>query len=143
MPFVISLSLQKSLGNRWGVGTGLRYTQLNTDITTIDSWANTTRTQTVEYIGIPLNATYRLWNNGNFSIYTTAGIAADIPVSGSKTWQWSVSAGAGLQYQLTPNVSVFAEPVTNYHLNSNHGTPTIWTDRPLDVTIPLGLRISW
>lgn len=143
MPFVISLSLQKSLAGRWGIGTGLRYTRLKSDITTIDSWANTTRTQTVEYIGIPLNTTYRLWNSGNFSVYTTTGIAADIPVSGSKTWQWSVSAGAGFGYQLTPSVSVFAEPAINYHLNSSHGTPTIWTDRPLDVTIPLGLRISW
>lgn len=143
MPFVVSLSLQKSLGYNWSFGTGLRYTRLKTDITTISQYETTTNTQTVEYIGIPLNVNYNLWRTSNLSLYTSAGIAADIPISGSKTWQWSLSAGAGVQYQLSPSISLFVEPSLNYHLNSNHGTPTIRTDRPFDVTIPLGLRLSW
>lgn len=143
MPFVVSLSLQKSLGNSWSIGTGLRYTKLKTDITTISPFETTTETQKVEYIGIPLSLSYNLWRTGNLSLYTSAGIAADIPISGSKTLQWSLSVGTGLQYNLTPSVSLFTEPNLNYHLNSNHGTPTIWTDRPFDITIPLGLRISW
>jgi len=117
MPFIVSLSLQKSIGNRLGIGTGLRYTRLRTDITTVNSWNSNTRTQTVEYIGVPLNATYRLWNSGNFSLYTTAGVAADIPVSGSKTWQWSVSAGVGAQYSLTPRISVN----TVFKRHASHG----------------------
>jgi len=117
MPFIVSLPLQKSLGSRLGIGTGLRYTRLRTDITTVNSWNSNTRTQTVEYIGVPLNATYRLWNSGNFSLYTTAGVAADIPVSGSKTWQWSVSAGVGAQYSLTPRISVN----TVFKRHASHG----------------------
>lgn len=143
MPFIVSLSLHKSIGKNWSIGTGLRYTRHKTDITTIGEYETTKESQTVEYVGIPLSVSYNLWRTGNLSIYSSTGIIADMPVSGSKTWQWSLSAGAGLQYNLTPKVSLFAEPSLNYHLNSNHGTPTIWTDRPLDVTVPLGLRISW
>lgn len=143
MPFVVSLSLQKAINDRLSLGTGLRYTRLKTDITTIGSYETTTETQTVEYVGIPLSVNYHLWRTGNLSLYTSAGIAADIPISGNKTWQWSLTVGAGLQYQLAPNVSMFAEPSLNYHLNSSHGTPTIRTDRPFDITIPLGLRLSW
>lgn len=60
MPFVVSLSLQKSLGNNWSVGTGLRYTRLKTDITTIGEYETTSETQKVEYIGIPLSLNYNL-----------------------------------------------------------------------------------
>lgn len=143
MPFVVSLSLQKAISNRLALGTGLRYTRLKTDVTTIGSYETTTTSQTAAYIGIPLSVRFNLWRTGDLSLYTSTSIAADIPVSGSKTWQWSLSAGAGLQYQLSPSVSIFAEPGLNYHLNSSHGTPTIWTDRPFDITIPMGLRLSW
>lgn len=143
MPFVVSLSLQKMIGKRLSIGTGLRYTRLKTDITTIGEYETTSETRKVEYIGIPLSLSYNLWRAGNLSLYTSTGFAADIPVSGSKTWQWSLSVGAGLQYQLTPSLSIFAEPSLNYHMNSSHGTPTIWTDRPFETTIPFGLRLSW
>lgn len=142
-PFVLTLSLQKRLDDRWSIGTGLRYTRLKTDITTISPYETTFKTQTVHYIGVPLSATYRLWRTGQLSLYTSAGIAADIPVSGSRKWQWSVNAAAGFSYQLTPSVSLFAEPTLNYYINSTHGTPTIWTDRPFTLTIPLGLRFEW
>lgn len=143
MPFVVSLSLQKTLNRNWSIGTGIRYTRLKTDITTIGKDETTFSTQTVEYIGLPVNITYNMWKSGNLSFYTSAGIAADIPLSGSKKWQWSVSTGAGLQYQLTPGISIFAEPSLNWHINSTHGTPTIWTDRPFDLSVPFGLRFSW
>lgn len=142
MPFVISFSLHKDLGRRWGIGTGIRYTRLRSTFTPI-SGEGTPRRQTVEYVGIPVNATYHVGRLGNLSFYASAGFAADIPVRGSHTLQWSLSAGAGLQYRLAPNWSIFAEPGINWHLNSSQGTPTMWTERPYDFTIPFGLRFSW
>lgn len=143
MPFTLSLSLHNNLTSKFSIGTGLRYTRLKTDITTTDKYETRMKTKTVHYVGIPLSVSYNLWHTGKLSLYSSAGIAVDIPISGSKKWQWSLSTGVGLQYKLTPSVSLFAEPNLNYHINSSHSTQTIWDDQPFDITVPVGLRFSW
>jgi len=123
--------------------TGHSYTRLKTDFTSITDGKYSFRTQTADYIGIPLDAIYNIWNNSNISLYSSVSVKADIPFCNDKTWQWSISSSAGLQYKLTTHISIFAEPSFFYHLNSSHSTPTIWTDRPFNITIPLGIRFSW
>jgi len=79
-PFVVSLSLQKALSHRWSIGTGVRYSRLTTDFTAITPNQTTVTTQTIQYIGVPITISYNLWRSGNFSLYTSFGVAADIPV---------------------------------------------------------------
>ena len=57
--------------------------------------------------------------------------------------QWSVGAGLGLQYSLSPSVGFFAEPSMQYYF-PNHSTVSTWrTDHPLTPTLPAGLRITF
>lgn len=143
MPLVVKLSIEKVLDKGWSVGSGLKYTLLKTDITTISENNVSTQTKKVEYVGLPIEASYTLWKNGQLSVYTKAGVAADIPLSGSHKWQWTVTTGAGMQYKLTPRLSLFAEPSMSYNINSKKSAQTLWTNKPFVITIPIGIKISW
>ena len=58
-------------------------------------------------------------------------------------WQWSVGTGLGLQYNLTPNVGLFAEPSLQYYIPTGGGIETYRTEHPFTFLLPLGIRITW
>ena len=57
--------------------------------------------------------------------------------------QWSTNIGLGLQYQITPTIGIYAEPNLHYYFNPSDGIKTIRTEKPLNVTLPIGIRLSW
>lgn len=167
VPFVVGLSFAKRLNSRWSVETGLRYTYLRSDSVSDSERHHRESVQRVHYIGIPFKASYRFFTVGGFSAYGHFGGGLDIPVKGSKkvsqtvfwqymppetrSWkerlnaplQWSAEVGVGLQYQFTPNVSIFAEPSFRYYFNPGGNVRTIRNDQSCVFTVPFGVRISW
>lgn len=121
------------------------------------------RAQKIHYIGIPLKGNFNIWKNGKFSIYTSAGLTLDVPIKASveeslfdneqtikqekydlhPSLQWSTSIGFGLQYQITPTIGIYAEPNLHYYFNPGDGIKAIRTEKPLNVTLPIGIRLSW
>lgn len=163
IPITLSLTLRKQINEHWGIETGLQYTYLRSDFTTIADFYGK-KTQKVNYIGIPFKGTFNLWNGKRFFIYTSAGATLDIPVgatseettsneSGQTTsqtrsnihpsLQWSAHFGIGLQYQITPAIGIYAEPNLHYYFNHGDGIKTIRTERPFNVALPIGFRLSW
>lgn len=131
MPLTIGLSLNYGLSSRWSVESGIRYTFLRSDFMRESEIEKTKINQRIHYIGIPLKFNYRIFGNNRFSIYGQGGAALDIPVNGTQSimkweqgWnkpefdrttisvplQWSIEGGVGLQYHLTPAISIYAEP---------------------------------
>lgn len=161
-PVVFSLSAQKQIGARWGIETGIQYSLLRSEFTSNDN-THLEREQMIHYIGIPLKGIFNIWKNGNFSIYTSAGLTLDVPVKASvkksllengqiimqekndlhPSLQWSTNIGLGLQYQITPTIGIYAEPNLHYYFNPSDGIKTIRTEKPLNVTLPIGIRLSW
>lgn len=162
MPVTFSLTLHKNINERWGGEIGLQYTRLRSDFTIIGD-NRMEGIQKINYIGIPLKGTLNMWKQKNFSIYTSAGITLDIPVKSTfekSVWengqpillqknnlypslQWSTSLGIGIQYQLAPNIGIYAEPNLHYYFNNGDNIETIRTEKPLNVTLPIGVRFSW
>ena len=58
-------------------------------------------------------------------------------------WQWSFGIGAGLQYEIVPHLKVYMEPSLNYYIPSSEAVETYRTEHPFDLSLPLGIRISW
>ena len=120
--------------------------------------------QKINYIGIPLKGTFNVHSKQRLSIYLSMGVTLDIPVkatsesiasneSGQITFcgksdihpslQWSTNFGIGIQYQITPSISIYAEPNLHYYFNNGDGIKTIRTEKPFNVTLPIGFRLSW
>lgn len=164
MPLVIGLSLNKSITSHWSIDAGLRYTFLRSDILTKSELTDKQIVQKIHYLGVPLKVNYRIITLGGFSLYGQGGAALDIPVNGKQShwklnWnmnspqtetrrihaplQWSVEGGLGLQYHITPSLSIYAEPSVRYYFNPNSEIKTIRQEKPFEFTLPIGLRLNW
>ncbi len=162
IPITLALALRKNINEYWGIETGVQYTYLRSDFTIInDSYLE--KTHKISYIGIPLKGSFKIWQQRKFSIYTSAGLTLDIPVRAtleelmsengliisqkkSKLYphlQWSADLGIGIQYHITPSIGIYTGPNLRYYFNDGSGLNTIRTTKPFDMTLPIGIRLSW
>lgn len=163
MPIDFSLSTRYRLSNRFGLETGLSYSRLKSEAE-IGSGGNAIlEQQTIHYIGIPLKASYNIYNVGRWSLYGSLGAKMEIPVyapfitsyyvngtmelqnksSLHAPLQWSVGTGLGFQYNLAPHVGFFAEPSLQYYIPTGTSIETYRTEHPFSFSLPVGIRITW
>lgn len=164
-PVKTGLILNFPLYRALGIETGLTYTYLNSSFKATSGDTETEDTQTLRYVGIPLNLTVRVFDSRYFSAYASAGGLAERCVSGkvvSATYengvktkdlgssklkidnlQWSANIAAGLQFNVTKNIGLYAEPGLSYHFDDGSGVKTIYKEHPLDFSISFGLRFSF
>ena len=162
-PITAGITACFEINRRWSVITGLEYSRLSSRARSgIDTVAVNNR-QVIHYLGVPVGASYSLWNRKNISIAASAYGRLDIPVASSNViehhngstitytqplpmrvpLQWSLGAGLCFQYTLGGNISVYAEPQLQYHFNPAGNVRTTWTERPLDFAVPIGIRFNW
>ena len=167
-PLTLQLSLSRQLNSRWSLSTGLSYTRMKSTFQSGNENTLIHRTQKIHYLGIPLRLNYRLMGGKRWSLYTSGGLQLDLPVSGTlstqyiyggpytdlnnspavettinATWQWSFGVGTGLQYEIVPHLKVYLEPSLNYYIPSSDAVETYRTEHPFDLSLPLGIRITW
>lgn len=151
-PIRLGVSLHYPLSDRWGIESGLSYTRLLSDITIKSATQTTHIEQKLSYIGLPVNVTYRLWNNRHFSCYLSAGVMAEMMIKGSRTsegkeeniknqpLQFSINGAAGAEYQLGNVLGFFVEPGLSYHFKNSGDIPTFYQENPLGFNLNLGIR---
>ena len=167
-PLTLQLSLSRQLNSRWSLSTGLSYTRMKSTFQGGNENTLIHRTQKIHYLGIPLRLNYRLTGGKRWSLYTSGGLQLDLPVSSTLStqyiyggpyvdlntspavettintpWQWSFGVGTGLQYEIVPHLKVYLEPSLNYYIPSSEAVETYRTEHPFDLSLPLGIRISW
>ena len=140
-PVRFGLSLRYRLTDRWSVESGLTYTRLSSDITTIILDETTVTEQRLNYIGLPLNISYELWKSRYFGLYVTGGGTIEKCLD-ANPWQFSLNGAAGAEYKLTNFFSLYAEPGIGYYFKDGSSTPTIYKDHPLNFNLSLGLRFN-
>lgn len=163
LPLTYSLSLRYQPTNRIGLESGLQYTRLNSLFQTGEGANRIDEKQRIDYLGVPLKVSYRIWSGKHVGIYTSAGVTLEIPVQSTVTTdyilnnqpqlresvhldvplQWSTGVGIGVQYNITPSISIFAEPGVQYYIPDGSGFETYRTQHPFTITIPAGLRFTW
>ena len=163
MPVNFSLALKYRLNNRFALETGLSYGRLKSEFEMGSNGNTINEQQTIHYIGIPVKGIYNIYNRKMWSFYGSLGVTTEIPLYSSfntsyylhgilestdKTtirapWQWSVGTGIGLQYNLTPNIGLFAEPSLQYYIPTGTQIETYRTEHPFNVSLPLGIRFTW
>lgn len=163
LPFTFSLALQHRLTNRWSIESGLSYTLLSSQFTTGEPFAGIIDRQKIQYIGIPMKASYNWLDSRQWSLYASLGFTMDIPISSSVSsdfvlngsallnqkkslnvpLQWSTGIGIGFQYHITPYLGIFAEPSFQYYIPDGSSIETYRTEHPYNFTLPIGFRFSW
>lgn len=162
-PLQLGLDFSKRLTDKLSLNFGLRLTRHTTNLNT----GNTDTTSIAErqrtfFVGIPAALTYNVARHGRWSIYGTAGMAADIPFHGTSDtrfnldnaviynrsghlalprWQWSVNIGAGVSYDITPYLQLYLSPKLTWYIPNGSSTETQWNDRPWQLSLPFGLRV--
>ena len=162
-PLTYALSLRYQATHRIGLESGLQYTRLNSLFQTGEGANRMDEKQRIDYLGVPLRVSYRIWSGKHVGIYTSAGVTLEIPVKSTVTTdyilnnkselrnshhldvplQWSTGIGIGVQYNITPTISIFAEPGVQYYIPDGSGFETYRTQHPFTITIPAGLRFTW
>ena len=167
IPVKVGLTARYNITGRLGVETGLTYSVLLSSVKTGNSetgnnWS--TGSQTLHYLGIPLNISFDILNSRYVNIYVTGGGMMEKSISGNiktdeyvdgkfartltakispKGLQWSVNAAAGVQANILPQLGVFVEPGVSHHFKNGSRVRSIYTDKPTDFSLGFGLRYSF
>lgn len=167
IPVKVGLTARYNITGRIGVETGLTYSILSSSVKTGNSetgknWS--TGSQTLHYLGIPLNISFNILNSRYVNIYVTGGGMMEKSISGSiktdeyvdgkfartlktnispKGLQWSVNAAAGIQANILPQLGFFVEPGVSHHFKNGSRVRSIYTDKPTDFSLGFGLRYSF
>ena len=164
LPIRAGISVSYAFTDRWSIESGLVYSYLlSTFRTGSDSYFIDSR-QTLHYLGIPLTASYNIWKNRWLDVYFSAGGMLEKCIGGNvrnnyvyndsirekktdhvtvRPLQWSVSASAGLQFNITRLVGLYLEPGVTYHFDNKSGIANVYNEHPLNFNMNLGLRFSF
>lgn len=167
IPVKVGLTARYNITGRLGVETGLTYSILSSSVKignseTGKNWS--TGSQTLHYLGIPLNISFNILDSRYVNIYVTGGGMMEKSISGSiktdeyvdgkfdrtlttnispKGLQWSVNAAAGVQANILPQFGFFVEPGVSHHFKNGSRVRSIYTDKPTDFSLGFGLRYSF
>lgn len=146
MPVSFTANATWMITDRWMLSSGLRYTYLHSDVTQ----GIRTYDQEIHYLGIPLKASWTFWKAASFNAYTSGGVSFEIPLGGhlgserlDLSCQWSAGISVGLQYNITPHVGIYIEPELYRYFDNGSQVQTIRTERPLNFSLPAGIKFSW
>ena len=150
MPISIGFTASYSVTPRIALASGLVYTLATSSFQHGASMP--TETQTLHYVGIPLNLSYTVWGNSWLRTYIMAGAQADMNVKatlkadGHKSnidndrAQFSVTGGAGVQLNVAQQLGVYVEPGVRYYFDNGSAVQTIFKEHPTNFSLQVGLR---
>lgn len=148
-PVTFGLTLRKQLGAGFSIETGLTYTLLASDIHEENS--NTTASQKLHYIGLPLRAAWNFYEGRRFRAYLSAGGAVEKCVQARRAGehlsvhplQWSLTGAVGAEYKLMPRLGLYIEPGVAHFFDDGSDVQTIRKEHPTSLSLQTGLRLSY
>ena len=153
-PISFGLSVNIPISSKFSVSTGVVYTRLSSDFTSIANSLVYERQQKLHYVGIPLTVQYNVWQWHGLNVYATAGGQADFNVKaymtteGTETklekdnWQWSVNAALGVQYNFIPQLGIYVEPGIKHYFDNGSHIQNYFKHRPTNFNLQIGLRLN-
>ena len=162
-PITLSIAVNKNIGKRWSLETGLQYSYLKSYLILGTGSYRVDKGQKLHYLGVPFKLSYQFMKFKRLSTYGSVGTGILIPIYGKTDadyivgdksayrtdWkltlpiQWSVNTNIGIQYQFAPNLNLFIEPTMNWYIPNGSCIKNAWTERPFTFTVPFGIRFSW
>jgi hypothetical protein len=153
-PISFGLTANFPISSVLSVSSGVVYTRLSSDFTNIANSFVYEKKMTLHYIGIPLNVQYRVWQWHGLNVYATAGGQADFNVKvrleadgleqemEKDRVQWSVGGALGVQYNIIPQLGLYAEPGIKYYFDNGSHIRNYFKYRPTNFNLQIGLRLN-
>lgn len=154
-PISFGLTVSIPISSDLSVSTGAVYTRLRSDFTSIANSLVYERQQSLHYVGIPLTVLYNVWQWHGLNVYAAAGGQADFNVkalweaNGVETesekddMQWSLNAAVGLQYNIIPQLGIYAEPGVKHYFDNGSRVRNFFKQHPTSFNLQVGLRITF
>ncbi len=154
MPVSVGMQVGIPLCRHLSLSTGLVYTQARSEFAYHHYGAESTTTQTLHYVGIPVGIDYGLWSTRWLRTYVSVGAEGAVCVSnrtveedGSRVgdaprdrMQWSAQWSAGVQFDILPQLGVYAEPGVKYYFDNGSNIENVFKKRKFNFNFQLGLR---
>ncbi len=153
-PISFGLSVNIPISSKFSVSTGVVYTRLSSDFTSIANSLVYERQQKLHYVGIPLTVLYNVWQWYGLNVYATAGGQADFNVKAYMTTegtetklekdnlQWSVNAALGVQYNFIPQLGIYVEPGIKHYFDNGSHIQNYFKYKPTNFNLQLGVRVN-
>ena len=154
-PISFGLSVNIPISSGFSVSSGVVYTRLRSDFTSIANSLVYERQQTLHYVGIPLTVQYNVWQWRGLNVYATAGGQADFNVKACVTTegtetklekddlQWSVNAAVGVQYNFIPQLGIYVEPGIKHYFDNGSHIRNFFKHRPTNFNLQIGVRMNF
>lgn len=162
MPLTVGVSLSVPLNERLALATGLSYSYLRSSSDLSSATGDTHITRELHYIGIPLGLTYTFYRTGRFGFYLHGGGMIEKGVVWRETHgfanagdssrestlrsirgiQLSVSAAAGLSYDIGDRIGLYAEPGIGYYFGQKDQPASYRTAHPTNFSLRVGIRFG-
>ena len=134
-PFSVGLGVKWNFAPRWGVGTGVNYTNISRSFAADYADDGFVLTQVPvdnmqHWIGVPVNFYFDILRSPRWRVHVLAGgemdylLANNFTVHGNKpilwqkkdtSFQWSAGVGAGAEYMITPRLGIYLNPTVRYY----------------------------
>ena len=154
-PISFGLSVNIPISSGFSVSSGVVYTRLRSDFTSIANSLVYERQQTLHYVGIPLTVQYNVWQWHGLNVYAAAGGQADFNVKACVTTegtetklekdklQWSVNAAVGVQYNFIPQLGIYVEPGVKHYFDNGSHIRNFFKHRPTNFNLQIGVRMNF
>lgn len=137
MPLTAGVTVERSLNNYLALEAGLQYNRLHDG-------------GTIHTLGIPVKLNVMLASTPKVDFYASVGGAAEKCIAGAanngfgaEPIQLSVAAGVGVRYKLSDRFALFAEPSVSHHFDTDSRTRTLRTERPTNLNLLCGVRMTY
>lgn len=138
MPLTAGLSVERRLNNRFALETGVQYNRLEGNHNTLHT------------LGIPVKLNMMLASNSKVDFYAMVGGAAEKCIAGARDngfgaepVQLSVAGGVGVRYKMNDRFALFVEPTVSHHFDTDSKTKTLRTERPTNMNLLCGVRMTY
>lgn len=162
-PLRTGLSIAFKLNNRWSVESGVTYALVVSDIREGSTANYIEDKQKLHYVGVPLGVSYRAASWKGLDVYLSSDVLSELCVSGktarnyfmgdkalqeevipitSHPLQMSLGANVGVQYNMSPMLSIYIEPGCRYYFDDHSSIDHVFKERKLIFNLDMGVRFT-
>ena len=155
----LALGVRVGITERWGVESGLVSSTLTSEFTSNAGSSTDYTTRTIKYLGIPLYASYILFQTNRLGLTLNAGPMYEFSTKTSTTKlsyigdsftgrtaddtlyedsKWSANVGVAFQLRIGKHGALYAQPGFSYHFPDRSALETFYTAHPAAFSLTFG-----